>query len=193
MKSFLCAVTLILLVGLPVFSGAAQPSEKQKAEWEEKRKAREKIENRFKLYNHCRPLYLRVEPLFYDLDKAEKIGVTVPIVFQMFRNRLQATRMYKGMLIHMYQKGENEPYLYVNVEFLKKSNAFSFSIQFRKHFVDPLSGNIQDYATTWEDGTIGIHGGDRNFILYSISEVLDNFLTDYFEANEKACDIRFKK
>ncbi len=42
-------------------------------------------------------------------------------------------------------------------------------------------------AITWERGSTGTHGGQRDAILGALSEHLDQFLVEYLRANEAAC------
>ena len=51
---------------------------------------------------------------------------------------------------------------------------------------DAISGETR-YATTFESGGAGSHGGNAGFILQGLSEYLDGFILDYLRVNEAAC------
>lgn len=45
------------------------------------------------------------------------------------------------------------------------------------------------FATTWLGGSVlGTHGGDASYIVSSLSQHLDQFLTEHLRVNEEACN-----
>ena len=75
-------------------------------------------------------------------------------------------------------------WLYINVNV--QGRGFSLSLRYQKSVYDAVSGET-NYATTWDYGGAGTHGGDAGFILQGLSEQLDGFLLDYLRVNEAAC------
>ena len=60
-------------------------------------------------------------------------------------------------------------------------------LEFKKRVSDSLSGE-SFFAGTWDSSvTIGTHGRDANYILQSLSELLDRFVLEYLRVNEAAC------
>ena len=62
-------------------------------------------------------------------------------------------------------------------------------LEYKKWVSDPLSGE-EAYATTWNTGSTGTHGGDPGFILSTASGLLDLFLVEFLRVNEEACGKR---
>ena len=54
---------------------------------------------------------------------------------------------------------------------------------------DPLLGPYY-LVTTWDAGFIGTHGGNSGYILSSLSQHLDRFLTECLRVNEAVCGKR---
>ena len=131
--------------------------------------------DRFKLFNECRPMNLAVEQYKDDAAWAD-IGLTVDRLQTMAESRLRAARLYDARA---------RTYLYVNVNVVGRG--FSWGMDYKKLVYDAVSGET-NYATTWDIGGAGTHGGDAGFILQSVSESLDSFILEYLRVNEDACD-----
>ena len=93
-------------------------------------------------------------------------------------SRLRVARLFRS---------ESHPLLHVNVHVLR--SAFSTRVQFIKPVRDTLSGRLF-VAPTWNIATLGMHGGNPNYILSDISESLDHFLVEFLRVNEEACEKR---
>jgi len=66
-------------------------------------------------------------------------------------------------------------------------SAFTVNFQFNKMLSDPITG-IESFAATWREGFVG--RGDADYILSTISLLMDKFLDEYLRVNEKACKTR---
>ena len=131
--------------------------------------------DRFRLFNECTPMDLAVEEYRGDADWAD-VGLTADRIQTMAESRLRAARLYDATA---------RAYLYVNVNVLSRS--FSVDVDYKKPVYDAVSGET-NYATTWDFGGAGGHGGDASFILQGLSEQLDRFILEYLRVNEDACN-----
>lgn len=135
--------------------------------------------DRFRLFNECAPIDLRVEEL---PPNAADIELTKERIQSLAESRLRAERLLDE---------EATAYLYVRIGVLVLENeeegAFSVEVSFKKHLSDSIS-DLSSYATTWDSGNYGI--GDAGFIMQSLSKYLDRFVLDYQRVNEAACGNR---
>ena len=128
---------------------------------------------RFKLLTKCTPIRLLVEDLPED---AREISLTRQRIQNMAESRLRAARMYDE---------EVHPHLYINVNVVGR--AWSVILELNKVLDDQVSGH-QSFASTWDSGSTGTHGGDAGYIMQSVSEHLDRFILEYLRVNEEYCD-----
>ena len=91
-------------------------------------------------------------------------------------SRLRGARLFKA--------GLGNPALLVNVNVSPRS--FAIDLDYHKKLFDYASDR-EGVASTWSDGTFGTHGARAEFILSSLSGVLDKFITEYLRVNESAC------
>ena len=130
---------------------------------------------RFKLFNNCEPMYLLVLD-FNNIENAENIGLTKERVQFAVESRLRGARLFRS--------GFGTPFLRVRVNFA--GVAYTMSADYYKRLSDPVSGG-SSFALTRETASVGTHGGRADFILSSLSGLLDKFLTEYLRVNESAC------
>ena len=130
---------------------------------------------RFKLFSNCAPILLLVERLGFD---ALSIDLTEGRLRTIVESRLRSARLYDTN--HL-----SDTNLYLNVSVVGSS--FSYSLDYRKTFLDPLTG-ISGHTTTWSTGGTGSHGGDVAYILSHISIAMDTFLVEFLRVNEEACE-----
>ena len=131
---------------------------------------------RFQLFNNCEPMDLMVSD-FNDIEYAENIGLSKERVQFAVESRLRGARLFRS--------SPGVPLLLVSVNFA--GEAFTTNISYYKSLLDPASGS-RGVATTWEEGSVGTHGRTgADFILSSLSGLLDKFLTEYLRVNESAC------
>ena len=94
---------------------------------------------------------------------------------------MQAAAAQKARL---YDSEFTGPYLYVNVNVV--GMAFNTSLEYNKPVHD-LASDVTGVASTWDISLTGTHGGGSNYILSTISELMDRFLVEYLRVNEAAC------
>ncbi len=132
--------------------------------------------DRFKLWNACRPMDLLVEHLGQD---AADIGLTRDDIQTAVRSRLRAARLYDADASIL------QPYLYVNVNVV--GHAHSISFRYKKEVRDPRT-DLSREAVTWQLGGLGTHySGDKNYILNFVSRHTDRFIDEYLRVNADAC------
>lgn len=130
----------------------------------------------FKLFAKCQPIDLLIEGLPPD---ASKINLTRESIQITAESRLRSARLYHS---------EARYTLYINVNMV--GPAYSVSLDFKKPVRDFFSNDLFGMATTWNIGSIGLHGSNGGFILSSISQLMDRFLVEYLRVNEKSCQKR---
>ena len=127
----------------------------------------------FALGNECKPVALLVELL---PTGAAEMGLKRETIVTMVRSRLRAARLYTR---------ESEPYLYVNVNAGSQRAAFGVRLMFMKVLSDPISGT-KNFAATWDKGMVG-QALEADYILSTISLLMDQFIDEYLRVNEEAC------
>ena len=117
-----------------------------------------------------------------DLDSdAEQIGLTEVSLRNAAESRLRSAGLYSDYATRSDDFGFRS-YLYLNVNILDR--AFGISLEFRKVVVDTFGE--PGLATTWNSGSTGTHSSAA-FVVNSVSQHLDRFLTAYLRVNEEAC------
>ena len=130
---------------------------------------------RFELFANCKSVILIVEDLPKD---AQKIQLTTHDIRMAVESRLRAARIY-GF--------ENMgPMLGVTVNIV--GPAFGIATELNKYVYDGISQSY-GYATTWSRRMTGTHGRTGGeYVLSLVGRMMDEFLTQYLRANEKACE-----
>ncbi len=137
---------------------------------------------RFQLFTGCARMGLVVEDL---PPGAGQIGLTRGAITRAVESRLRSARLYTSDSEYPFYV------LYVNVGVLDLDRGgslpYAVDIYFTQWLYNP---RVDEYYTakTWNSGSYG-QGGSQ-FILGSISEHMDRFLTEYLRVNEEACDAR---
>ena len=132
--------------------------------------------DRFQLWNDCKPMQLVVEGLAND---ATAIGLAKEAIEVAVRSRLRAARLYSE------DSAEGAwSYLYVNVGVVGR--AFGVYIKYRMMVRDTAT-ELEYMTTTWNIGTTGTHGRDSSYILATVAENADKFIDEYLRVNEDAC------
>lgn len=80
-------------------------------------------------------------------------------------------------------KFSRTPFIYVNVNV--SGRAFSVKLELKERVVLERDESISCTATTWDQLITGIHGGNSEFIVSALKELLDYFINDYYKANPK--------
>ena len=130
----------------------------------------------FRLFNNCEPMSLDVEVNGDDED-VKKVGLTKERVQFAVESRLRGARWFRSYLLL--------PGLAVNVSVL--DDAFTIYMSYTKILFDSVSGK-NNFAPTWDRSILGTHGQrGTEYIVSRLSELLDEFLTEYLRVNEAAC------
>ena len=131
---------------------------------------------RFQLFNNCDPMHLMVLDTF-DNEDAENIELTMEHVRFAVESRLRGARVFKA--------GGGLPFLEVGVNVM--TGAFAITLEYNKRLFDDASGT-DGFASSWSEVMFGTPGGSgADFIVSSLSRLLDKFLTEYLRVNESAC------
>ena len=131
-------------------------------------------QDRFRLFNACRPMQLLVESLG---NEERKIGLTEDALQAAAESRLRAARLYTED-----PEGADDATLYVNVNVAGR--AFNISVEYTKALSDAFGET--GLARTWISGSTGT-ASTGGFIVSSLSQYLDRFLAAYLRINEEAC------
>lgn len=78
------------------------------------------------------------------------------------------------------------PILYVNANV--GDRAYSIDLEIQEAVRLERDPSIICLATTWVTGIMGTHGKKQELIITALSELLDDFLNDYYKANPKKKD-----
>ena len=133
--------------------------------------------DRFKLFNECRPMHLIVESLPADAAEIDLAKASIQVAVE---SRLRSARLFYDF----DSESTFGPYLYVNVNVVGR--AFNTSLEYNKQVHD-LASDVTSVASMWDISFTGTHGGSSNYILSTISELMDRFLVEYLRVNEAAC------
>lgn len=128
--------------------------------------------DRFRLWTDCLPLELYV----YLEDEENEVDLTKEDIEIAVRSRLRSARLYTETAV---------PDLVVTVTVV--GPAFGINLFLNKFFSDSYYSKEDGFATTWESGATGTHGGNGNFILQSVSQYTDRFIDEYLRVNADSC------
>ena len=56
-----------------------------------------------------------------------------------------------------------------------------------QRLVEDTGYGLPGIVTVWDSATIGTHGGQAQFILGAVSQMLDEFIVSYLRLNEAYC------
>jgi len=142
--------------------------------------ARERRE-RFQLFTNCARVVPEVD---IQLDEDPDIeGLTEERLRRAINSRLRAARLYESPDAAL-RRTTDWTVLETYVQIVGR--AFHVNIQHRKVLRDPPTSHL-GIATTWERNTLGMHGGDGEYVVGVVARHLDEFLDDYLRVNESAC------
>ncbi len=130
---------------------------------------------KFELYVGCQPIFLVVEEPTPD---GKKIGVSRSQIRTAAEARLRGARIFRD-------KMTERSFLHIQVVVARQ--AFHIGLSFLKVVVDSFS--LKDnFASTWRRDTVGTHTSDSSYILSRVSELIDQFIVEYFLANQDTCE-----
>ena len=131
--------------------------------------------DRFQLFNNCERMSLEV--VLAPSESADAIKLT--------KERLQFATESRLRSAQLFKSDGGFPVLAVEVDV--GDQAFLTSLGYNKTLFDPASGK-GGFATVWRESMLGTHGQNgAEFILSGLSELIDEFLTEYLRVNESAC------
>ena len=136
----------------------------------------------FALSAACARVSLEVGNLSED---GTKIGLRKADIETAVRSRLRAARLYLDI--------NAAPVLVVFVHV--HGSAYSIDLEFWKVVEDKSSWSrmlkgidrLYGFASTWETGNIGTHGGNSGHVLSAIGRYTDKFIDEYLRVNAPAC------
>ncbi len=106
-----------------------------------------------------------------------EIDLTEEAVEIATRSRLRSARLYAGERTGVA--------IFVTVHVV--GVAFNIDVGLNKILVDLEFAGREGIGTTWETVFTGTHGNDSNYILTSVSQLIDEFLDEYLRVNADAC------
>ena len=137
---------------------------------------------RFQLWNQCQAVFLGV-----DVSVSDGLGLAEAQVTTAARSRLRAARMYIDSSDAQILYPEFRVSIFdVDIVHERKALAVAIRADFRKILEDHLS-NEHNYATTWTRGVV-IAYSDSPYIISVVSQIMDEFIDEYLEVNDVACN-----
>lgn len=135
--------------------------------------------DRFDLFTGCEPIDLIVADLDND---AIGLGLSKDSIETMVQSKLIENNIYDG-------KKDDYLFVYVNTLPSKRltASAYVIDVEFEKVLFDENTG-LNNFATTWQAGSLGVTGNEIEGILESVSRHTDNFIAEYLEVNKDSCD-----
>ena len=131
--------------------------------------------DRFRLYDACRPMALWA-PLAADGREAEEIGLGGEDLRLAAESRLRAARLYAD-------PDAAKSLLQVSVSLF--GSAFHVKVEYYKKTTD-ASGQPGP-SITWQAGSLGVHGKNADYVVSSLSRLLDRFIAEYLRVNAEDC------
>ena len=129
------------------------------------------VRNEFELFVDCKPVDLVVG----DINAEGEDVVTGEAIRNAARARLRSAGI-------MYDRQATSHLL---INFYVVGPAFHLNVAFYKWVVDEYGNGGP--GVTWEVGGTGTHSGSGDYILSNVSLFMDEFIVEYFRANDFAC------
>ena len=130
----------------------------------------------FQLLDNCAGMRVVVHLNVSENDKRID-DLTDAIVRNAVESRVRAANLY----------ATHAPFslLYVTVQIV--SHAFATKVSVQRTVEDPMTG-LRGNATMWTTGNTGTHADRSDYVMASVTEQMDEFLTSYLRVNEQACE-----
>ena len=171
-------VAVVVVLGAVAPGAAAQePVDTPGESWFNQFDYRGSEEFGFALYNGCSPIDVVA---FVDVDvdgDDDDYGVTVARIRDLAESRLRGARLYAESWI---LSG-----LMADVTFFDRG--FSVEVSFWKLLEDTAASRRARRTRTWIATRRGTHGGDGDYVMYQLSELVDRFLLEFLRENDEAC------
>ena len=134
---------------------------------------------RFEFFNNCEQIGLIVE----KQEESPEVDLTEKAITNSVESRLRSARIFTDEA--------SDSFLAVNVQIVGEAYNVSVGLaksledhRFSKHLSPlPLVGP----AYTWHMASTGTHAGQGGFILSQLSQIVEEFLVEYFKVNQKYC------
>ena len=130
-------------------------------------------DERFSLFDGCRPLNVLVRPLE---TAAKHLGVSDRALQVAAEGALRAAGIYDPA-------AHNALGVFVHVA----GPAFHVEIEYLRVLQDP-QWHLSGHAITWQAGTNGVHGGNPNHVLATLHRHLGRFVDAFRRVNAEACN-----
>ena len=152
-----------ILIAFVIVAGMQSSFTRGQDEWE-----------RFRLYNACRPMELRVHGRHED-----RLRVTA-------ESRLRAARLYTPPHSGFTSGATLLVTHWSKLCLTASSDSESvLTVSYKKPLTDPASG-VTDLCETWNTTSFSSYD-DPGGTVQSLSEAMDKFLLEYLRVNEKDC------
>lgn len=130
---------------------------------------------KFELYVGCQPIFLVVEEPTPD---GKEIGLSRSQIRTAAEARLRGARIFSDKMTGRF---------FLHIQVFVARQAFHVQLSFVKLVMDYLSQR-EGGAFTWKWDVTGTHASDGPYIMSVVSRALDEFIVEYFRANQDACD-----
>ena len=155
----------------------------------------------FNLWYICTPI-----PFGVQISQNE-LGITRQEVETSIRARLRSARIYQSdSSIWKNNEGKTTGglgYFAIRVGLYENAKAFRVEAHFSKLYEDPTPSKPKSYEgamnnlTSWKRDVSGTYSSNnsisKNFILSSITPLVDEFIDDYLRVNQAACEKRWSQ
>ena len=130
---------------------------------------------KYQLFVNCQPINLKIETASAE---AQRVGWTLPRLRRVVASRLRAVDLYTDEF--------TPSHLLVRVREVS-FGAMDVSVDFVKALRDPIT-DLPGFSMTWGSTIIIAPGEAQTYLPKAVSQLLDEFLNEYFRVNEPACD-----
>ena len=140
----------------------------------------------FELFAQCDPMDVKIRDQRHEA--LPKVDLTTGEITNLVEGRLQAAQLFVPA-----PKQIPERLQHLGITLHVVGGAFNLLVHLER-FVANLGSDerrgLPGYPIVWFRSSTGQHGGDKHFIMGKISQILDEFIAKYLEANEKSCHFR---
>ena len=123
-----------------------------------------------------------INAIFVLIEKLPEDAIEIGLTSHRLKTVTELRLRREGITIKK-ESDISYPYFYVTVNVVGRAFNIELSLnEWVKLFRNP---SIECYARTWNHSYTGTHGNDPEYIVSSLSALLDEFLNDYYKANPK--------
>lgn len=121
-----------------------------------------------------------INAIFVLIEKLPEDAIEIGLTEDRLRTITELRLRKEGIKI---EEDGNIPYLYINVNIVEV--AFNVILSINEWTTLSRNPSIECYAVTWQSFYTGTHTNKPEYIVSSISNLLDEFLNDWYKANPK--------